>query len=414
MSSKSLNPILLVLALALLLSGAASASVLETAVAKGMPAPTVTGETCDSGVKCVDLMAGQYIDAGDVCTEIVDGELCVTYTTSDGWELDEYHLWIGEDAEGYPQANNGNPKLGLFPYSETGLAGGNPVMSKTVCVSPEDFGLTEWCDWDEVNMVAHAVVVRDGDGDGYLDTSETGYAAGYELEGKSWATGTSVDLCYETTFDAVGLDAQLAGLVGDEGLVNLEVFHKGGTPDQPYFRGNIDYDQDGTPDLTNLPFYCVDLINTIYSNVDYCALMISSYNANVGDLAGIGNEQNLDLANYVINNFAIGDDLGNGVAVSGGDIQRTLWALVFGGSLQPVGAYSSGPSNNANVNAMLAAAFMSGEDYEPPCDGSVAVILYPVNCTTGGPNLAAQALIAQALVTTFESACTDVCTICCD
>jgi hypothetical protein len=285
-----------------------------------------------------------------------------------------------------------------------------------------------WCDLGTVYVVAHAVVVRDGDGDGYFETSETGYAAGYELDGKSWATGTSADLCYEETFDASGLDNELGELVGDDGLVGLRVDHQDGNANEPYFRGQIDYDfiQNGTfePELglTGLPFYCVDLENTISSNRDYCALMVSSYNPNVGDLAGIINEQNLDLANYVLNNYEIGAVLDSGDAVTGGDIQRTLWALVFGpldpvnnpdDLLVPVGAFFSGESSDANVNAMLAAALLAGEGYEPPCNGSVAVILYPVDCATGGPDIAAQALIAQALVTEFDSACSKVCTVCC-
>jgi hypothetical protein len=35
--------------------------------------------------KCVDLIAGQNIDSGDVCVEIVDGKLEVELTTHDGW-----------------------------------------------------------------------------------------------------------------------------------------------------------------------------------------------------------------------------------------------------------------------------------------------------------------------------------------
>jgi len=374
-------------------------------------APTVTF----ADENCVDLIAGQNIDAGDVCTAIVDGNLCVTYTTVGDWEFDEYHLWAGSDLADMPQNKFGSPKLGRFPYKEINLSGGEtPVTTRTVCVTPEELDLDEWCDLSEAKVVAHAVVARDSDKDGILDTSETGFGDGDDLGGNSWALGMNVPLCYEFSFDGPGLDAELADIAAGlpyEGVVEIQVSHQGGNANQPYFRGQIDFDGDHVGELTNLPTYCVDLANTIGGGW-YCALMISSYNPNVGDLAGIVNEQNLDLANYVLNNYAIGDDLGNGEpAVTGGDIQRTMWALVFGELPNP-GQYASGPSSTVNVNAMMGAAAMSGEGYEPSCDGKVAVVLYPVACTPEG--IVAQALIAQALVTDFEAACSGVCTTCCE
>jgi hypothetical protein len=37
------------------------------------------------------------------------------------------------------------------------------------------------------------------------------------------------------------------------------------------------------------------------------------------------------------------------------------------------------------------------EGFEPPCDGVVGVVLYPVGCKTGGPVIFIQALMAQVL-----------------
>jgi hypothetical protein len=206
-------------------------------------------------------------------------------------------------------------------------------------------------------------------------------------------------------FDPAGLEAELdeaAAGGAHDGVVGLQVSHQGGNSVQPYFRGQLDYTEDGTSELTNLPFYCIDLAHTISGNW-YCALMVSSYDPAVATLDGIIHPENLDLANYVLNNYSIADTLTGG-AVTGGDIQRTLWKLVYG-TLTGAGAYASGPSSDANVNEMLAAAYASGEGFEPDCDGVVAVILYPVGCDADG--IAGQVLIGQALVTDFPASCGD-------
>lgn len=359
---------------------------------------------------CVTLFAGQTINAGDVCVEIVNGDLCVTYTTSGGWELDEYHLWVGTNTDDMPQTKKGSPKLGHFPYTATNLGGGaSPVTSVTVCVSADDLGLGELCDTDNLKVVAHAVVEKDTDGDGEPDAEETAFADGGDLDGSSWATVMNVSFCTVEVFDADGLeqdlDAAAAGGAND-GAVGLKVFHQGGNSSQPYFRGQLDYEQDGTAEQTGLPFYCVDLANSISSNRDYCALMLSSYSEYLP--SEVKNPQNLDLANYVLNTYSIGDDFGSG-AVTGGDIQRVLWKLVYG-TLTAPGAYASGPSSNVRVDYILADAAANGESFTPPCDGVVAVILYPTRCDA--ESIAGQVLIGQVLVTEFPATCKTVCTIC--
>ena len=137
-----------------------------------------------------DYMLSTYVQLGagyplsHRCTEIVDDNLCVTYTTIGDWELDQYHLWVGGDVADMPQNKFGSPKLGRFPYKETSLSGWEtPVTTKTVCIAPEELGLNEWCDLEEVKVVAHAVVARDGDKDGILDTFPTGFGDGFDLGG---------------------------------------------------------------------------------------------------------------------------------------------------------------------------------------------------------------------------------------
>jgi len=54
-----------------------------------------------SGTQCFDLLAGQHILAGSVCVRIEGDDLAVTYSTTDGWELTETHLWVGTTKDGY-------------------------------------------------------------------------------------------------------------------------------------------------------------------------------------------------------------------------------------------------------------------------------------------------------------------------
>ena len=73
---------------------------------------------------CVVLLAGRHIDVGTVCLSVDDaGEtMSVTYSTDDGWELDEVHLWVGDDLGDMPQTSGnrrrpGNPIPGQFPLA---------------------------------------------------------------------------------------------------------------------------------------------------------------------------------------------------------------------------------------------------------------------------------------------------------
>ena len=63
------------------------------------------------------LYGGQDIEAGTVTLETNDTDLIVTYQTTDGWQLGTTHLYVGSE-EGLPTGNNGNPKIGQFPYAQ--------------------------------------------------------------------------------------------------------------------------------------------------------------------------------------------------------------------------------------------------------------------------------------------------------
>ena len=140
--------------------------------------------TVVGGSHCEILYAGQNIDAGLVCVEVVDEDLVVSYSTKDGWGLMETHLWVGDDLADMPQTRKGNPKIGNFPYQAEDLAGATSY-SFTLPLSILNFS----CPMADTTyyVAAHAAVQRDN-GDGTFQT-ETGWGAGDPIVVKgNWAT----------------------------------------------------------------------------------------------------------------------------------------------------------------------------------------------------------------------------------
>lgn len=137
-----------------------------------------------TGVQCQILYAGQTINAGSVCVEIVDDNLVVNYETTGGWELVETHLWVGDDLTNMPQTKQGNPKIGNFPYYSGDITG-NTSNSFQVSLAVLDF----YCASEDKNyfVAAHAAL-RKSDGSGGYQT-ETAWADGDRfVERGMWGT----------------------------------------------------------------------------------------------------------------------------------------------------------------------------------------------------------------------------------
>jgi hypothetical protein len=136
---------------------------------------------------CAELLAGQTIPAGNVCFTVIDDvTMEVTYTTSGGWELEEAHLWIGCDPEGYPQTRKGNPIPGQFPFHSGNITG---ATTYTFVVAMDQFPCLGTLICDPGNLLfamAHAAVRKGTGGGGYQ--SETGWGDGNQVPGKNWAT----------------------------------------------------------------------------------------------------------------------------------------------------------------------------------------------------------------------------------
>lgn len=146
--------------------------------------------SAEGGVQVQTLYAGQTIDAGTVSITVTGDNLVVTFTTRDGWSLDETHLWIGTSLTDMPQTRKGTPKIGNFPY-HSGSLNGATSYSETIALSALNFA----CPQDDTTyyVAAHAVVSKT-DSSGAVQT-ETGWADGVSFVDKGmWGTYFSIVL----------------------------------------------------------------------------------------------------------------------------------------------------------------------------------------------------------------------------
>jgi hypothetical protein len=123
-----------------------------------------------------NIMAGQTIVAGTIT--VVDdqdlGTLKVTYQLNGQWSLKEVHLYVGT-ADGIPVGNNGNPRIGLFPYKKTDFAIGTQFYSVTLSLGNLPA--------DEVVVAAHSKIAFNS-----TNQTETGWGQGPQInDGGSWA-----------------------------------------------------------------------------------------------------------------------------------------------------------------------------------------------------------------------------------
>lgn len=143
----------------------------------------------NTGTNCTMLLAGQTINAGNVCLEdidtngdYIDDTLVVTYTTTGGWELVEVHFWIGTALSQMPVTRTGNPIPGHFPYSSGNITG-QTTYSFNIPFSAFGFN----CDNTLLYAAAHAAL-RKLKPDGTYQT-ETGWGNGERIVAKgNWAT----------------------------------------------------------------------------------------------------------------------------------------------------------------------------------------------------------------------------------
>ncbi len=194
------------------------------------------------------LYAGQNINIGHIYVSIVDQEIKLTYNiTEDGWELTETHLWVGDTSHGYPQTNNGNPKIGQFPYKSGDITG---LTSYTYTIPLSDFGIdiNENCEDFILYFAAHAAVRKLDENGGEVIQTETAWGDGYDLVEKgNWATGFMIEFtCTEEPDDEDPTICETAFAYGGENNCFLD----------------IDLNEDGNGDFNRWGWF-IDPINTI-------------------------------------------------------------------------------------------------------------------------------------------------------
>lgn len=156
---------------------------------------TIAFATCvatpdGTGVQSYTLFAGQTIDSGQVTAQVNGSNLDVTYSTADGWTLNEVHLWVGENITDMPQTRKGKPIPGQFPYAAEGLAG---ATTYTISIPLADLAFS--CPGEDKNylMAAHAAISKNHT-DGSTQ-SETGWSDGAKFSDKgNWATYSTLTL----------------------------------------------------------------------------------------------------------------------------------------------------------------------------------------------------------------------------
>lgn len=136
---------------------------------------------------CEILYAGQTIEVGSVCVTVDADEVILDYILENGWTLSEAHAWIGDDMATMPQNRKGNPQIGRFPHSASGL-GGVTQHTFTIPVSQLNVNAETFCE-AEIFVAAHGVVSKaSGDTGGKKGGTEGAWAGSEQLSsGGNWS-----------------------------------------------------------------------------------------------------------------------------------------------------------------------------------------------------------------------------------
>ena len=242
------------------------------------------------------------------------------------------------------------------------------------------------------------------------------------------------ELVYEVEFDAVGaIHLAVVKYGGVDGFnfylpntpVTLRITDYPSAGDPSYFKMKIT--DGGFISEYNMGYgagiyeaWCIDVDHGLPFNVDYPGFLYSSYETlpewMVGD-GKIEKPENLDLINYLVNNFVTGQIvqpkngdcsllLGNDglpvtqEALTFSDIQRAIWTLIDNDQT------TSGLSgwSQFRVNSILCNVIENGEGFVPACSQKIVFLVVP----TGTPgSFKYQIVIGQPIIAEIEVPCAD-------
>jgi len=70
-----------------------------------------------NGSICTPMLAGQFINVGQTCINVLSDKFVITTTTNGDWKMSNVKAWAGLNLADLPTTNSGNPIPGQFPYS---------------------------------------------------------------------------------------------------------------------------------------------------------------------------------------------------------------------------------------------------------------------------------------------------------
>jgi hypothetical protein len=147
----------------------------------------------DCGQSSYTLWAGQNINAGNLLVWNDETNLYIEYqitSTDPNLALNELHLWAGKDINECPDNNNGNPKVGQFPYyanPTSSTPAGYPYLTNSL-----DYTLT--IPLNDIQASCEDIVYVAAHG---KSTTETMWGAGTRFvpSGGNWATYSTYTIC---------------------------------------------------------------------------------------------------------------------------------------------------------------------------------------------------------------------------
>ncbi len=258
-----------------------------------------------------DLVAGQNIVVGNVTTSFDGINLIVSYNiTEDGWLLKETHLAVEENFSDIPVNKKGNPKIGNFEYGDEFNI---PQTNATYTINVEGLSL--------VYIAAHAVV-------GGLEGTECETVADIEVALPDYLVDISflikkIDYYYDVTLSNAG---------AYNGVYPSWCIDNNGKP--------VDYSQ---------------------------AMLVSSYSETVDLSASVVNPDNLDLLNYLMNNYVETHPFKV--------VQAAIWVLMNGSYTNGTGGIYLSAAQLTEMNNVVNEVVTNGEGFVPVCGQNVVVII---------------------------------------
>lgn len=152
-----------------------------------------TGSNLCGETTTVNLIAAQNIIAGTIKVANDANYIYVTYSTTNGWKINEVHLYVGK-CNLIPRTNSGNPIPGQFPYKRGFNSSG---------VTTTTFKLLKSCFDSCFCVAAHAEVIKSSNnyrGCGNKASSETAWGQGTRfVQRGNW--GMYFNACKQTCED---------------------------------------------------------------------------------------------------------------------------------------------------------------------------------------------------------------------